>query len=487
MKKIKIIFQKYKIFIISLLIVFLFGLLFPYTGDDWQWGSWPLSINTLERLFQDPGINGRFFANVITLIITKNIIFRAFLLSFVLNFLVEIIYKSTKVSRIIIWSIFLLMPKDMFRQVIPWASGFVNYTLSILFLILCLIVLKKGNYKFSFLNILLFFVTSLFVENITVFLLIFTLGLNIFYLYKNKKFNLSFIYAFLGSFFGSILMFSQPAYKRLLNGSDGYRTLTGSFGEIIKRAGTNFKTTIDLYIGLENIFLILFIVLSLYFLYLKLKKKNKKIEFLFYYMFCYMFYILFLKLEPNWLILGSHTLLFNSLITILFTLSIVIILIYIFYKNEDYSTIITLIITISGLIAPLMVILPIGARNFAIIYYFEMVILFIIIKNLNLNLTKVKPILIVLLLVITGYYLSIYGYIFKVNQERTKYIKNSLIKEEQLIIVPYLPYQDYLWVPDFNDEYNANYYKEFSKIDNNVKFEFRDYNYWYNYIYREEK
>ena len=128
--------KKYKWEIISFCLVFLITCLFPYSGDDFSWMSINFDSTLLEKLMYDSSINGRYLGNFLAILMCKNIIARGIIMSLTLTAIVYLLHRETKFSRIFIWLMFLLMPLEIFRQVIPWTSGFTNYVISTLFLLI---------------------------------------------------------------------------------------------------------------------------------------------------------------------------------------------------------------------------------------------------------------------------------------------------------------------------------------------------------------
>ncbi|MBE6715009.1 MAG: hypothetical protein E7575_07010 [Ruminococcaceae bacterium] len=53
-------------------------LLFPYSGDDWAWGS-EIGLDRLETRFES--YNGRYAGNLLVLILTRSNILRIFVIS----------------------------------------------------------------------------------------------------------------------------------------------------------------------------------------------------------------------------------------------------------------------------------------------------------------------------------------------------------------------------------------------------------------------
>lgn len=108
--------------LILLLFIFLCSL-FPYTGDDWAWGS-SIGIQRLESFFEN--YNGRYVGNLIVLLLTRVNILRVIVMAITMFGIIYLSYKLTNKKK---FSLFLLatllilaLPKLIFRQAIVWTS-----------------------------------------------------------------------------------------------------------------------------------------------------------------------------------------------------------------------------------------------------------------------------------------------------------------------------------------------------------------------------
>ena len=129
--------------IVPFVVVFLFfgvlGYLFPYTNDDWAWGS-SIGINRLNNFFAN--YNGRYLGNLLVILLTRFRIIRALVMAVILTlitFLInKIIQKETENKTILLIAIFLmvLVPRPIFRQAIAWTSGFTNYVPPVLLILI---------------------------------------------------------------------------------------------------------------------------------------------------------------------------------------------------------------------------------------------------------------------------------------------------------------------------------------------------------------
>ena len=169
--------------------------LFPYSGDDWAWGS-SIGLERLSNWFDN--YSGRYAGNLIVLALTRSNVLKTVTMATCLTGIVSLLNKITgnqKNAVYLISSVMLLMPVPMLRQAVVWTSGFANYTTSI-FLMLIYICYVRGIYedelpKYPIWHavpmLLLGFVGSMIVEHITIYSLVLGLYVILFVLIKFKK------------------------------------------------------------------------------------------------------------------------------------------------------------------------------------------------------------------------------------------------------------------------------------------------------------
>ena len=190
-------------------------------------------------------------------------------------------------------------------------------------------------------------------------------------------------------------------------------------------------------------------------------------------------YSLVFHLNPDWHIMLSYTGMFNTLISIIYCIIILVSTCLIYNKN-DLKDLLINYISIIALVAPLCVVTPVGGRNFFAIYILEVILVCNLYQLADIkNLKMVSNISKLTLLVLVVYYVSIYGYIRYVDVQRMNYIKeqNNLGMTE--IDVPYLPYKEYIHGEgNFEDEYYGEIYKMAYNLNYNIKFNFMPYDTW---------
>ncbi|MDD2409538.1 MAG: DUF6056 family protein [Bacilli bacterium] len=488
---------------ISYLIIITFFLflcyLFPYTGDDWAWGS-EIGIERFNTFFQD--YNGRYLGNIIVLILTRSNIIKTIVMAF--TFFGIIYFSSRIVNKNIYYMyislmFFLFLPIDILRQSVVWTSGFSNYAISALLILIFIYLIKDIFQKYevdkSKIRIIFFFLlsfsASLFIENITIFNIIISIFLISYSYLKYKKVTLSKIFYLLGSLFGTLFMFTNGAYNNIANHNDTYRSFASGFSELLNRAYTNYFDVIYKDMIFNNLFINIAIVLLLIISTFKFFQKNimisNKTKFIIYsflsIIISYATYSLLKHLYPSWEILLKYTIIFEGLFSLAFLCGMIGIIFFTIQDKFKRQKLMFYIFSIIIMVIPLLFVTPIGARNFFVTY----VIFIVIINELLNNLFKIKNIRkiaktsIIVSLTIAIYLLSIYIYIYFINNERNNYIYNES-KVSKEIIIPILPYQQYLWTstPQKNSIWETRY-KLFYNINPEVSFSIISYKEWIKY------
>ena len=462
--------KKNAFYIIFFICFFLFSLLFPYTGDDWVWGTYKLNLETITDLSLDLKLNGRYIGNVLAIILTKNIIIRGLLMSLVMTLLMHIINSFTGGEKYL--SIFLLVciPACVLKQVIPWSSGFANYMASTLVLFWILDLLLNNKEEHLMLSFLLCFIGSLFLENNTIFILGLTIFLNIRYYVKNKKLSKFYLMAFLGSIFGTFIMFSHPSYVGIFTGANEARHI-GKASLIVHNYFYNYM----LY-GVNANYVIFALLEILLFVYAFKKDRltNKRLK-LFIISYVMLLYIVITEGVPS---LYDKVYL-NCTVSTFYLIFLMAIFHSLFKKKKEYNYFWYGILLCCLVTGPLIVANTIGPRNFFTIYLIVGIITIRLYNDLFENTKLFNNITKTILAVLIVYYVIVFGRINYANLERDNYIYRH--RCEDTIYVARLPHHKYIWWPDFEykfGDYYPNYYIKKHKLDKGIMFIFEDYDMW---------
>ena len=481
--------------IIKILIFLIITSIFyfaPYAHDDWAWGT-QIGIERLHSYFEN--YNGRWAGNILVLVLTRCRLFKALFSSLTMMMIVgiinRIINKSNSKIIYLVTSLIMLMPYTIIAQTLSWTSGFSNYVISfalvLLFIYLNIDIINneekiKSNKILIVPLLLLGFITSLFLENLTIYNLLLVVFLIIYQLIKNKKVKIENVFYFIGSLAGTILMFSNGAYHNIANASDQYRTIEQ--GNFIIRAIKTYFSTIYKFLIQDNFIINIFIGILILLITINFLKNNKDIKRTKRFtlginsviIVGYITYIVFLTISgnSNVFITEKYQTLIEGIIAILFFLAILISSVIAIDNKKIKQRIAFDLISIVVLTGPLLIVTPIGPRNFFMSYVlFTMVgceLFNYIDKKENFY---IKNILITITFILLFCHFAIFSYIYKIEYERTNYINDN--QKTDILYLPKLPYEKYMQHGNPYGEVFVERFKIFYGIKESQQVRFVDY------------
>ena len=417
-------------FTIAFVLIGILCYMFPYTGDDWAWGS-TIGLDRWNTRFVDYG--GRYLGYAIVLVLTRNRLLRAIVMS--ISYLLIAACMESIVHKT--WSFYLTMllmaipPRGILCQAVVWTSGFSNYVTSTVIMMVTISYIyklfNKRNEKILcskhriFPSLVFFFLGmggTLIVEHVTVYMVLLSVAVNIYFIIINKRLQLSLLALLFGSITGTIIMFSNNVYHKVSINQDDYRSVFR--GGLLTRLKENYLDVI-LYEGvLCNKYLNLFIFIACLLVLKMIWRSTKKIG------FWWLLLVIALLLYTWWV---GHRL--DCLFQLLFPL-----------------------LSIITLFAPLFVVSPIGSRCF-----FPTYVLLILYFQLMISIVADKEIIMaprafhkyetafLLSLCLIGYLRLIYIFypVYTSDLLRLEHIKEQIRNGKQVIEVCHLQNEEYLW------------------------------------------
>lgn len=490
---------------VLLLFLILLCYTFPYSGDDWAWGS-KIGIERLNSLFI--GYNGRYLGNILVIILTRSQLIRTVIMAITLFGIIYFSYKYSNKKNVTLIYISTLcvvaIPKLVFRQAIVWTSGFTNYSISIFFILIYIYIVRnifgeerpKYSKKICIPLLILGICNALFVEHITLYSIILAIFVIVYSYIRFKKIYLAQVSYFIGAIVGTIIMFSNSAYSAIANSKDNYRSIPSSGAEgFIQSAINSYFDVIYKELFFNNIILnILITVLAILIVYKYNTSKNNiknsvKLlgNIIIIFLVSYNIYSIISQINPGWKILLKYTNYFEGILSIIYYVIILILIIIFIKDNIKKQKMLFLLISIAALTAPLFVVKPIGSRCFLATY-----VIFILLINEFANYVMngldnsainsyINKVIMALIIVFGVYLLSIYGYINKINSERINYVKAEVQSGKKEIVLTKLPYESYLWTatPLKNDLW-MDRFKLFYGVPKDTKIKLISLEKWHN-------
>lgn len=205
--------------------------LFPYNGDDWAWGS-HVGLHRLHTWFHN--YNGRYAGDLVVLFLVRTPWLAPLVMSAVvalsLFLVLDLTAHRTPLGYSFAAALFLAMPRSQWREAVAWLSGFSNYA----FATACLLAFLWAT-KLDWTNrltrwaaprragiLVLAFVSALFVENVTIYLVLASLVAVVALAIGRRRAPWDALCWFLGCAAGAALMFSNSEYRRAQHAGNGY-------------------------------------------------------------------------------------------------------------------------------------------------------------------------------------------------------------------------------------------------------------------------
>ena len=465
-KKIKKNWKLYLFYAFIFVFLFILSYYFPYSNDDWVWGS-KIGIERFENGFKD--YNGRYLGNTLVLVLTRSNILKSLFMTityFGIGYLIKKIVNKNN-NGIMIFSILMLflINRCVFRETIVNTSGFINYTFN-MFLVLIFIayikdVFEKADFKEKWYNLILLFLlgisSTLFMEHITTYLLVLCFALCVYSYIKYKKIPKSYLIYFAGVIIGSIIMFSNGAYMHVVKGDDFYRTVTTKQSMIVTMARNYFNkiqnNAFSLNLITNLVVSILMIILTCKFIDNNKISKWKK-YFLELLNLISIFYSVFLIVGNYFdfdIVTGSSHY-FVGFMTAIYCLALLLIILLIFFDKKNYFDkvvgykLLFYMGSVVTVLIPLLVLTPVGHRCSlpALIFYilFASELYNLLIKDKNGHISKV---LFTLLIIVLSSYLHIYHSVYLSNNERYEIVKKQVDDGINPIYIRSTKYDKYIW------------------------------------------
>lgn len=437
---------------------------FPYTGDDWAWGS-QIGIDRLKMWFAN--YNGRYLGNLCVLIMTRSNLIKAGIMALCLTGIPVLMEKMTgKKYAFYVGSMMLIfMPKLVFRQAVVWTAGFSNYVtstfLTMIFLAYVYPIFESKVFKEKKWHcvpfLLLGAANGLFVEHMTLYNVAVSIAIVGYCLLIHKKLYVTFLAYVIGSLAGTIYMFSNGAYHSIANQEDTYRQMAA--GGIFTRAFTNYKDIIaeNLVINNLGINVCIFIVCMILWYQCFGKQAAKSKMYL-----AAKVSMAIIAVFNGWAILSSmglaiyakqnRLLYVEMLLASMYMIALLIYAVLIGYMQGKVWKMLFWNLSIWCVAAPLFVVNPVGERCFFITYVF-----FIMLFLELLAAMKIECIVLFLhgnmfrnfcagaAIVGMAFYINIFSSVYQRDQERLAHVQEQVENGATSAELLYLPYESYLW------------------------------------------
>lgn len=372
------------------------------------------------------------------------------------------------------------LPKAVFAQTYPWAAGFFNYVPPVLLILLYLYLIRgifshqeiKSSVPSLFLVFFLGVSSQLFVEHMTVYNVVMAAAVAVWYLVVQKKISWLTVSYALGAMAGCTIMFSSPALK-----SGDYRTSPAGLDELIQMARKQYGIVSALTIGTNYLLTVLLSLVFLYLIYQGVKKGigRRYLSVILSVILTaapFYFYAANNLIKENFYINGSAiALLIDIAVTFGYFLALLATGVLYGETLAQKTKTVFLLCSILVLNGPLLIVSPIGPRNFYGSYILLICLLFVHLPQI-LDKPETKEYLRVPIAVSFAVVFTLSAFMFtkirETEQLRTQLISQQMAQHSQTITIPEFPYAGYLWGASDNRLQVHYYYEKQGDITFNI-------------------
>lgn len=467
----------------------------PYCHDDWDWGL-PVGVTQLLTA----SLNSRYAGNMVEVALTRSPILKTCLMGSVFALiptaaavLVSRIYyeqdwrEHLLIPALIGNILMLTLPITIWQQTFGWVAGFANFVVSALLLVCWQLMLlsfdgrEKAAPVVSVLAFVFGVVLQLFLENLTVYVLLLT-TVAVIHSFRKRSWKDPTRALWLGTILGTAIMFSSNIYSTLLaTGAavDGYRTLSFDRGagllSVLFGFFRRFVILYPNYLLARNTVLCCFVLLLMIAFSAERDEKQKRIfwcisNLLFFLYFVFIYPHGGIQLKSQW-----WTNVISAGISWLFFLEVLLQIHGITHEAKlTRNGLLYFWLSIPLVILPMVVVSSVGPRSFlsSDMFFIEFSLLLAVHLIKKMDIRRKTGITVILMAVLCGIWLHIgmiYCEIGDVKNLRQETIRQAQRGEKDHIVMQIFPHSEYLWGPDpANGGERVPYFREFYRIPEGV-------------------
>ncbi len=484
---------------------------FPYFSDDWVWGSDSRISSFIDGLTNPENPfhyynNGRYFGNGLGFIGANHFMIRNLIMTAALCLASAMLAGISAIAAegafdppfAVLFTAVLLVfcPPDYFQHTISWNSAFMIYMVPSALYLLSLkkIFGQKADSRTDISFFLLPLLSAFFVENLTIGNLIFIVLLILYRFIRKTKPSVNEWLYLAGSLLGLALMFSDDGYRRIFNGTTAetyWVAETSSLSRMIETGLETYTYYIVSFVFRNNALMTFFGGTGIFLLCLLSGQPSGKnrdlprclglIEFLIG------GYFLIKSHEPGWQLLFERTEMMEAVIAAVFLILMPVIFLLLPLSERKKELLIFSWIFAVCITAPLLVASPLSTRVFFPSYTFLLLVycetawicfslIPVISKNASAGWMGIT--LAGVFLLFWTFWFSIYAVINHYDKARVSYLRYQEEAGAYPILLPKLPYENYMIV-SYPDTYIwEERFKRFHRLDLDTKYELISFEEW---------
>lgn len=494
MKSSKFRWNPYRLTYVLFLIFYLWmAAQIPYTHDDWDWGT----SHGIEQ-WVNATFNARYVGNFFVVIMTRSQILKILIMGFGFFLLPYglAVYgvqdrteqrQAQQLRAFLLGNILLfMMPREIWRQTYGWVSGFANYSVSAVFLLIWIREIRLAFSQESVNNrtepaelLICFagsFLLQMFLENLAIYTVMLGAFLCGVHYCRNKKVPLKNSLMLLGAILGLVIMFSSRIYGSLWSTGEavgGYRSLS---------VGTQYSLMTTVYMLLSQAAILAplifeanivqcLIILGLLSVLLLQKEQRKQDV----YVLCTvnaLFALLMLYRYLSNRITAEFSGFFPLVVNGAFFLAVAAETIFLLRgRKAVLGMALTTWFSVPGVILPLVFTLETGNRLFLTSNVFLILFAVILLSELRdqCRLKKLTMFLAVASLLLMCYYGYIYHAIGVCKRERDALMARAKEESAVSVTLPHYPNEDYLWAPNPIGEKRQDFFRKFNHLPEGIE------------------
>ncbi|MCO4363784.1 DUF6056 family protein [Staphylococcus agnetis] len=478
--------QQFRIVLYIFVFYLVLSILIPLTHDDFQWAS-SYGMEMLSSHYET--LNGRYLGNTLEVFATRINVFRYItytIFSIIILFVILksadfIMGKSEQSNKhiLIIFMLTLLVPHTIFSQTNGWFAGFYNYvpaTIAAL-VVLHFCVKLVSNGKLAWWEMILMMVTVLtgqwFMENMTLFNIAIILIAVVMYYLKYRKHLKQLLIALVSAIIGAVIMFTNPQYVKIFGGESDYQRVSnenqGLFSRIFKALLTQFPEQIIYQCMLILIIIATLIGIILYRSTLPQLLKGLLITGL---LIAPLYMILMrVPLELKLKLQNTSVAFLDFSVAILFYAMLIVSLYYATLPTRLKAYVIMLLLTIPIMVAPLLIVQPIGPRNFYSVFIIYVMVAFILLRFINFKGQTYQWMIQLLTVTFASAYIIMFLIISISDHLRLAAIHRAAAENPKLTTyhMKRLPFEDYMQRSSPKTDFRQSIYKAHYDIPQRIK------------------
>lgn len=481
--------QQFHIVLLIFLFYLVLSILMPLTHDDLEWAS-SYGMEMLASHYET--LNGRYLGNTLEVFATRFNVLRYALYTLFSLLIIFVIIKSTDSIMgkreqshyfiLILFLLTLLIPHTIFSQTNGWFAGFFNYVpatiASLVILHYCVKLISYG--KLMWWEMIIMMITAitgqLFMENMTLFNIAVIIIAAFMYYIKYQKHLKQLLIALASAMVGAIIMFTNPQYVKIFGGESDYQKVSNENQGLMSRIANTLLTQFPEQIIYQSILILIVIAgLMVHLVYRSGVSLRIKVILIVGLSIAPLYTILLrVPLGIKFKLQDTSVAFLDFSVAMLFYVVLIVSLYYTSMPTRLKSYVVMLLFTIPIMVAPLLIVQPIGPRNFYSVFIIYVMVAFILIRYIDFKGQTFRWIIHLLTVTFASVYIIMFLIISISDHMRLAAIHRAVEENPKLTTyhMKRLPFEAYMQRSSPKTDFRKRIFKEHYNIPQRIKIEF---------------